>query len=161
MQWRMGIPSLLTRNWLFNGLRPMLNSQLSIIHYQLSIINSQLSIIHYQLIKMLDRTKYLSEHLASPNEAALSHSNKFDGLHLSPHFSLGELTKTSFKTEDNNEASVCRSSKFDGFRLSPHFTLGELTKTSFKTGTGWRNCDTSIMCCMYYDPATTISLRRR
>ena len=82
---------------------------------------------------MLDRTKHLSEILASPNEAAFSHSNKFDGLHLSPHFSLGELTKTSFKTEDNNEASVCRSSKFDGFRLSPHFTLGELTKTSFKT----------------------------
>ena len=52
---------------------------------------------------MLDRTKNLSEILASPNEAALSHSNKFDGLHLSPHFSLGELTKTSFKTDDNNE----------------------------------------------------------
>jgi len=52
---------------------------------------------------MLDRTRYLSEHLASPNEATLSHSNKFDGLHLSPHFLLGELTKTSFKTEDNND----------------------------------------------------------
>jgi uncharacterized protein YcbK (DUF882 family) len=52
---------------------------------------------------MLDRTKNLSEILASPNEAALSHSNKFDGLHLSPHFSLGELTKTSFKTDDKNE----------------------------------------------------------
>ncbi len=59
---------------------------------------------------MLDRTKKLSE-----------------------HFTLAELTKTSFKTEDNNEASLCRSSKFDGFRLSPHFTLGELTKTSYKT----------------------------
>ena len=52
---------------------------------------------------MLDRTRHLSEILASPSEAALSHSNKFDGLHLSPHFSLGELTKTSFKTEDNND----------------------------------------------------------
>ena len=52
---------------------------------------------------MLDRSRHLSETLASPNEAALSHSNKFDGLHLSPHFSLGEFTKTNFKTEDNNE----------------------------------------------------------
>ena len=52
---------------------------------------------------MLDRTKNFSETLATPNEAALSHSNKFDGLHLSPHFLLGELTKTSFKTPDNNE----------------------------------------------------------
>ena len=52
---------------------------------------------------MLDRTKHLSEILASPNEAALSHSSKFDGFRLSPHFTLGELTKTSFKTEDNNE----------------------------------------------------------
>ena len=44
----------------------------------------------------------LSEHLASPSEAALSHSSKLDGLRLSPHFTLGELTKTSFKTEDGN-----------------------------------------------------------
>ena len=33
----------------------------------------------------------LSPHLASPNEAALSHSNEFDGVHLSPHFKLGEF----------------------------------------------------------------------
>jgi len=52
---------------------------------------------------MLNRTKKLSEHLASPNEAALSHSNKLDGVRLSPHFTLAEFTKTSFKTEDNNE----------------------------------------------------------
>ena len=52
---------------------------------------------------MLDRNKKLSEHLAMPNEAALSHSNKFDGLRLSPHFTLAEMTKTRFKTADNNE----------------------------------------------------------
>ena len=28
--------------------------------------------------------------------------SKLDGLRLSPHFTLGELTKTSFKTEDGN-----------------------------------------------------------
>ena len=57
---------------------------------------------HYSLF-MMKRKKKLSEHLASPNEAALSHSNKFDGLRLSPHFTLGELTKTSYQTPDNNE----------------------------------------------------------
>ena len=44
----------------------------------------------------------LSEHLASPSEAALSHSNELDGLRLSPHFTLGELTRTSYITADGN-----------------------------------------------------------
>ena len=44
----------------------------------------------------------LSEHLASPSEAALSHSSKLDGLRLSPHFTLGELTKTQYVTKDGN-----------------------------------------------------------
>ena len=44
----------------------------------------------------------LSEHLASPSEATLSHSNEFDGLRLSPHFTLAELCKTSHKTKDGN-----------------------------------------------------------
>ena len=50
----------------------------------------------------MNKDMRLSEHLASPSEAALSHSSKLDGLRLSPHFTLGELTKTSFKTEDGN-----------------------------------------------------------
>ena len=37
---------------------------------------------------------HLSEHLASPSEAALSHSSELDGLRLSPHFTLGEVTKS-------------------------------------------------------------------
>ena len=44
----------------------------------------------------------LSQHLASPSEATLSHSNKLDGLRLSPHFTLGELTKTSYHPQDGN-----------------------------------------------------------
>ena len=44
----------------------------------------------------------LSPHLASPSEATLSHSNKLDGLRLSPHFSLGEMTKTSYHPLDGN-----------------------------------------------------------
>ena len=44
----------------------------------------------------------LSPHLASPSEAALSQTNELDGLRLSPHFTLGELTKTSYHTLDGN-----------------------------------------------------------
>ena len=44
----------------------------------------------------------LSQHLTSSSVAALSHSSKLDGLRLSPHFTLGELCKTSVKTKDGN-----------------------------------------------------------
>ena len=50
----------------------------------------------------MNKDMKLSEHLASPSEAALSHLSELNGLRLSPHFSLGELTKTSIKTEDGN-----------------------------------------------------------
>ena len=50
----------------------------------------------------MNKNMKFSEHLTSPSEAALSHSSKLDGLRLSPHFTLGELTKTSYKTEDEN-----------------------------------------------------------
>ena len=44
----------------------------------------------------------LSEHLTSSSAAALSHSSELDGSRLSPHFTLGELCKTSAKTQDGN-----------------------------------------------------------
>ena len=44
----------------------------------------------------------LSDHLASPSTAALSHSSELNGLRLSPHFTLGELTKTKHVTADGN-----------------------------------------------------------
>ena len=53
-------------------------------------------------IVQLNANAKLSEHLASPSEAALSHSSKLDGLRLSPHFTLGELTKTQYVTKDGN-----------------------------------------------------------
>ena len=43
----------------------------------------------------INQTIHLSEHLASPSEAALGHLSELNGSHLSPHFTLGELTKTS------------------------------------------------------------------
>ncbi len=50
----------------------------------------------------INKNMKLSEHLASPSEAALSQTNELDGLRLSPHFTLGELTKTSYYTTDGN-----------------------------------------------------------
>ena len=50
---------------------------------------------------MNDKIK-LSEHLASPSEATLSHKSELNGLRLSPHFTLGELCKTSYHTLDGN-----------------------------------------------------------
>ena len=42
----------------------------------------------------INKSIKLSEHLASPSEAALSHSSELNGLRLTPHFSLGEVTKS-------------------------------------------------------------------
>ena len=53
----------------------------------------------------LNKQANLSPHLASPSEAALSQTNELDGLRLSPHFTLGELTKTSYHTLDGNNPS--------------------------------------------------------
>ena len=44
----------------------------------------------------------LSEHLATSSVATLGHSSELDGSRLSPHFTLGELCKTSAKTQDEN-----------------------------------------------------------
>ena len=53
----------------------------------------------------INKNMKLSEHLASPSEAALSQTNELDGLRLSPHFTLRELTKTSYHTLDGNNPS--------------------------------------------------------
>ena len=44
----------------------------------------------------------LSPHLALPSVAALSHLSELNGVHLSPHFTLGELCKTSYHPLDGN-----------------------------------------------------------
>ena len=50
----------------------------------------------------INKSIKLSEHLALPSEAALSHLSELNGVHLSPHFTLGELTVTNVKTADKN-----------------------------------------------------------
>ena len=54
-----------------------------------------------QIVQLNSNAK-LSEHLASPSEATLGHSNKLDGSHLSPHFTLGEMTKSNSHPEVYN-----------------------------------------------------------
>ena len=54
-----------------------------------------------QIVQLNSNAK-LSEHLASPSEATLGHSNKLVGSHLSPHFTLGEMTKSSSHPEVYN-----------------------------------------------------------
>ena len=49
----------------------------------------------------MNKEMYLTEHLVLPSEATLSHLSELNGVHLSPHFSLGELTVTSVKGVDN------------------------------------------------------------
>ena len=50
----------------------------------------------------INKSIMLSPHLASPSEATLSHLSELNGLRLSPHFTLGELCKTSYHPYDGN-----------------------------------------------------------
>ena len=50
----------------------------------------------------INKAARLSEHLTSSSVATLGHSNELDGSRLSPHFTLGEMCKTSARTPDGN-----------------------------------------------------------
>ena len=61
-----------------------------------------------------DNNTHVSEHLTSSSVATLGNSNKLDCTRLTPHFTLGELTKTSVKIDNvpnqeqvNNLKRVC------------------------------------------------------
>ena len=53
-------------------------------------------------IVQLNANAKLSEHLASPSEAALSNLSELNCVRLSPHFSLGEFTKSGSHPEVYN-----------------------------------------------------------
>ena len=53
-------------------------------------------------IVQLNANAKLSEHLASPSEAALSNLSELNCVRLSPHFTLGEFTKSSSHPEIYN-----------------------------------------------------------
>ena len=78
----------------------------------------------------INKSIKLSEHLASPSEAALSHLSELNGVHLSPHFSLGELTVTNVKTVDGRSAQ------------------GDALLAKNIPSNGWSICGRSIICCM-------------
>ena len=50
----------------------------------------------------INKQARLSQHLTSSSVATLGNSNELDCTRLSPHFTLGELCKTSAKTQDGN-----------------------------------------------------------
>jgi hypothetical protein len=50
----------------------------------------------------LNKQIRLSDHLTTSSVATLGHSSELDGSRLSPHFTLGEMCKTSAKTQDGN-----------------------------------------------------------
>ena len=52
--------------------------------------------------RVFNKQTKLSEHLASPSEASLGHLSELNGSRLSPHFTLGELCKTSVNSLDGN-----------------------------------------------------------
>ena len=54
-----------------------------------------------QIIQLNSQAK-LSEHLASPSEAALSNLSELNCVRLSPHFTLGEFTKSGSHPEVYN-----------------------------------------------------------
>ena len=56
-------------------------------------------------IVQLNANAKLSEHLASPSEAALSNLSELNCVRLSPHFSLGEFTRSGSHPEVYNVPS--------------------------------------------------------
>ena len=53
-------------------------------------------------IVTINKKETLTEHLASPSVASLSQMSELNGIRLTPHFTLGEMTKTKYKTKDGN-----------------------------------------------------------
>ena len=49
----------------------------------------------------MNKEMYLTEHLVLPSEATLSQTSELNGVRLSPHFSLGEMTVTDVKRVKN------------------------------------------------------------
>ena len=49
----------------------------------------------------MNKEMYLTEHLVLPSEATLSQTSELDGVRLSPHFSLAEMSVTDVKRVKN------------------------------------------------------------
>ena len=102
----------------------------------------------------INKNMHLSEHLASPSEAALSHSSELDGLRLSPHFTLGELTKTSYDTLDKNIPSrvaienlrnICEN-WLEDLRYSYNALYGDSGVIPIVISSGYRSEEVNRLC---------------
>ena len=88
-----------------------------------------------------DKKMLLSEHLTLSNAAALSHSSELDGLRLTPHFTLSELTKTNTGIENvPNEAQVENLKRLCGWleklreRYNRYYVLDQTTPAPPNSG---------------------------
>ena len=89
----------------------------------------------------INKRAKLSEHLTSSSVATLGHSSELDGSRLSPHFTLGELTKTKTKIENvPNEAQVKNLKRLCGWlemlRSEYNRRYGSLTPDPSPNGEG-------------------------
>ena len=57
--------------------------------------------IFNEKVMEMNKEMYLTEHLVLPSEATLSQTSELDGVCLSPHFSLAEMTVTNVKRVNN------------------------------------------------------------
>ena len=88
----------------------------------------------------------LSEHLASPSVAALGNLSELDCTRLSPHFTLGELCKTSVKGVDNtpphaavlNLKNLCQD-WLEPLRAEYNRRYGEVSSLPIIINSGYRS----------------------
>ena len=65
----------------------------------------------------INKSMHLSENLALPSEAALSHLSELNGLRLSPHFTLGEVIKSKHAEVYNIPSHVAIENLKKGLRV--------------------------------------------
>ena len=103
---------------------------------------------------MMNKNAKLSQHLASPSETALSQTSELDGLRLSPHFTLGELTKTSYDTLDKNIPSrvaienlrnICEN-WLEDLRYSYNALYGDSGVIPIVISSGYRSEEVNRLC---------------
>ena len=94
----------------------------------------------------INRQAMLSQHLASPSEATLSHSSELDGLRLTPHFSLGEMTKTSYHPIDGNIPSRVAVENLINLCENWLEPMRERAGTPIIINSGFRSAEVNRMC---------------
>ena len=84
------------------GVRPQVSRPSARLVYRCCNVPFEFFDIENMTEVSINKQARLSQHLTSSSVATLGHSSELDGSRLSPHFTLGELCKTSAKTQDGN-----------------------------------------------------------